>query len=158
VSHLSLKLSYRITETSFRRDVADSVKKVYGLDIGKGYIYRVLTLFKSKGSWVGPFPMVYDTGAVISLLPLRFFEMLNIEKFAPVKLTGISPEMEIPARLVRTTLKFVDLKGLESPEIEAWIAIAERDNVPLIIGLKSIAETHDFTVNFRYKSFTLTFY
>ena len=69
MSHLSLKLSYRITETSFRRDVADSVKKVYGLDIGKGYIYRVLTLFKSKGSWVGPFPMVYDTGAVISLLP-----------------------------------------------------------------------------------------
>jgi len=84
--------------------------------------------------------------------------MLNLEKFAPVKLTGISPEMEISARLVRTTLKFVDLKGLESPEIEAWIAIAERDNVPLIIGLKSIAETHDFTVNFRYKSFTLTFY
>jgi hypothetical protein len=32
---LSLKLSYRITETSFRREVVDSVKKVHGLDVGK---------------------------------------------------------------------------------------------------------------------------
>ena len=158
MSPLSSKLSYRITETSFRRDISDSVKKVYGLDIGKGYLYRVLTLFKSKDFWIGPFPMVYDTGAVISLLPLRFFKMLNLEKFAPVKLTGISPEMEIPARLMRTNLKFVDLKGLESPEIEAWGAIAEREDVPLIIGLKSIAETHEFTVNFRERSFSLTFY
>jgi hypothetical protein len=155
---LSLKLSYGITETSFRKEVVNSVKKVYGLDIGKGYLYRVLTLFKSKHLWIGPFPMVYDTGAVVSLLPLRFFRMLDVERFAPVKLMGISPEMEIPARLVRATLKFVDLKGLESPEIEAWVAIAEREDVPLIIGLKSIAETHDFTVNFRDRTFTLSFY
>jgi len=158
VSHLSLKLSYKITETSFRREVVDSVKKVYGLDIGKGYLYRVLTLFKSRDFWIGPFPMVYDTGAVISLLPLRFFKILNLEKFASVKLTGISPEMEIPARLVRATLRFIDLKGLKSPEIEAWVAIAEREDVPLIIGLKNIAETHEFTVNFRDRSFSLTFY
>jgi len=59
---------------------------------------------------------------------------------------------------VRTNLKFVDLKGLESPEIEAWVAIAEREDVPSIIGLKSIAETHDFTVNFREGSFSLVFY
>ena len=56
MSPLSLKLSYRITETSFRREVADSVKKVYGLDIGKGYLYRALTLFKSEDFWIGPFP------------------------------------------------------------------------------------------------------
>ena len=84
--------------------------------------------------------MVYDTGAVVSLLPFRFFDMLSLKKFAPVKLTGISPEMEIAARLVRATLKFIDLKGLESPEIEAWVAIAEREEVSLIIGLKSIAK------------------
>jgi len=155
---LSLRLSYRITEASFRREVINSVRRVYGLEIGKGYIYRILVLLKSKGFWIGPFPMVYDTGAVVSLLPFRFFEVLHIEKFAPVKLTGISPEMETSARLVRAFLKFIDVKGLESPEIEAWIAIAEREDVPLIIGLKSIAETHDFIVNFRNKTFTLDFY
>lgn len=88
--------------------------------------------------------MIYDTGAVMSLLPSRFYEMLNIEKYAPIKLVGIPPEAEVAARLSRITLKFLDAKGLESPEIESWVAIAERDDVPLIIGLKSIAETHDF--------------
>jgi len=158
VNPLSLRLEYRITEASFRPEVSESVRKVYGLEIGKGYIYRTLVLFKSKGFWIGPFPMVYDTGAVVSLLPFRFFKMLQLEKFAPVKLTGITSEMEISARLVRATLKFMDLKGIESPEIEAWIAIAEREDVPLIIGLKSIAETHEFKVNFRNKTFNLNFY
>lgn len=62
---------------------------------------------------MGPFHIIYYTGAVVSLL---------------------------------------DPEGLESPEIEACIAIAEREDVPLIMGLKSIAETHDFIVNFRNKT------
>jgi hypothetical protein len=155
---LSSRLTYRITEASFRPEIADSVRKVYGVEISKGYLYRVFVSFKSRSFWIGPFPMVYDTGAAFSLLPFRFFEMLHVEKFAPIKLVGILPEMEIQARLTKSTLKFIDAKGVESPEIEAWIAIAEREDVPLIIGLKSIAETHDFTVNFRDRTFTLSFY
>lgn len=155
---MSSRLTYRITESAFRPEVVRSVREVFGLDIGGGYIYSVLVSFKSKGFWAGPFHMVYDTGAVVSLLPLRFFKMPDMKRFTPVRLTGISPEVEIPARLVRTTLKFIDLKGLESPEIEAWVAIAEREDVPLILGLKSIAETHDFMVNFRERTFTLSFY
>lgn len=158
VNRLSLKLTYRITEASFKPEVVDNVRKVFGLEMGKSYIYTVLASLKSRGFWIGPFHMVYDTGAAISLLPLRFFNMLHLEKFVPIKLTGISPEMEIPARLVRATLKFMDSKGSESPEIEAWMAIAEREDVPLVIGLKSIAETHNFMVNFKEKTFTLEFY
>lgn len=114
-----MKLSYKVTEVSFRGEVVDSVKRVFGLDIGKGHLYRILTLFKSRDFWIGPFPMVYDTGAAVSPLPFRFFKMLNVERFTPLKLTRISPEMEIPARLIRAILKFIDLRGLESPEIEA---------------------------------------
>jgi len=155
---LSSRLIYRITEASFRPEIADSVRKVYGIEIGKGYLYRVFISFKSRSFWIGPFPMVYDTGAAFSLLPFRFFEMLHVERFAPIKLMGVLPEMEIQARLVRATLKFIDVRGVESPEIEAWMAIAEREDVPLIIGLKSIAETHEFKVNFRERTFTLSFY
>jgi hypothetical protein len=70
---LSLWLKYRITEVSFRPEIADSVRKVYGVEIGKSYLYRVLALFKSRDFWIGPLPMVYDTGAAVSLLPFRFF-------------------------------------------------------------------------------------
>lgn len=68
------------------------------------------------------------------------------------------PEIEVSAKLVRATLKFIDLEGVESPGIESWMAIADRDDVPLIIGLKGVAETHDFIVNFKNKTFTLDFY
>ncbi len=158
VNRLYSKLTYRIAETEFKSEVASSVRKVYGLDIGKGYVYSVSVSFKGKKGWTDPFWMVYDTGAVISLLPLRFSEILGIERYAQIKLTGISPEMEIPARLTRTTLKFTDLKGKESPEIKRWVAIAERKNVPLIIGLKSIADKHNFIVNTKEKRFYLEFY
>lgn len=152
------KLAYRIAETEFKPEVVSSVRKVYGLDIGKGYVYNVSVSFKGKDGWTDPFWMVYDTGAVVSLLPLGFSEILGVEKYASIKLTGISPEMEIPARLTRTVLKFTDLEGKESPEIESWVAIAERKNVPLIIGLKSIADKHNFIVNAREKKFYLEFY
>lgn len=105
------KLAYRIAETEFKPEVVSSVRKVYGLDIGKGYVYNVSVSFKGKDGWTDPFWMVYDTGAVVSLLPLGFSEILGVEKYASIKLTGISPEMEIPARLTRTVLKFTDLEG-----------------------------------------------
>ena len=45
MSLLSSKLSYRVTEVSFRREVVDSVKKVFGLGIGKGYYHIVTVTF-----------------------------------------------------------------------------------------------------------------
>lgn len=154
----SWKLSYGITEIEFRPNVVASVKKAFGIEIGKGYLYRVLVSFKRRGGWTEAFPMIYDTGAVVSLLPSRFFEFLGVERFAPVKLTGISPEIEVPAKLARATMKFIDVVGKESPEVEGWVAIAERRDVPLIIGLKDLADTHQLTVDTKKKVFYLEFY
>jgi len=134
------------------------VERAFGIWIGKGYLYRVLVSFRGRGGWTEAFPMIYDTGAVVSLLPSRFFEFLGVERFAPVKLTGISPEIEVPARLTRATMKFIDVVGRESPEVEGWVAIAERRDVPLIIGLKDLADTHRLTVDTKKKVLYLEFY
>lgn len=88
MNHLSLRLTYRIAETEFRPDVADAVRQVYGIELGNGYVYNVLTSFRVNKGWTSPFWMIYDTGAVISLLPLAFFRILRVEKYAPVKLMG----------------------------------------------------------------------
>jgi len=77
--------------------------------------------------------MIYDTGAAVSLLPLRFFDILGVRKYASIKLMGISPDIQIRARLTRAKLRFIDVKGKKSPKIEAWVAIVERNDVPLII-------------------------
>lgn len=153
-----MRLRYRILELPFRPEAVEAVRKVYGTDISKAQAYAVIASFKTKNRWTRLERMIYDTGAVVSLLPLRYFSMLGIEKFAKVKLSGILPHMEVSARLTRTTLRLHDVEGNVSPEIEAWTAIAERDDVPRIIGLKDIANTHRFIVDPRRKEFYLEFY
>jgi len=157
VSPLSSKLTYRIAEAEFQPEVVEAIREVYGLDIGKGCVYSVFVSFEAEGDWTGPFWMIYDTGAAVSLLPLRFFDILGVRKYASIKLMGISSEMEIQARLTRAKLRFIDVDGKKSPKIEAWVAIAERNDVPLIIGLKDIANKHIFSTDPKLKLFYLTF-
>ena len=78
VSLLSSKLTYKIAETEFQPEVVESVRKVYGSDIGKGFVYTVFVSFKAKDGWTDPFWMMYDTGAAVSLLPLRFLAFLEL--------------------------------------------------------------------------------
>ena len=154
---MSSKLSYKISQTEFKRGAIGSVRRVFGLELGTGYVYRVSASFRTRAGWTGPFTMIYDTGAVISLLPALFYELLGVEKSAPIKLSGISPEVEVGARLTRTSLRLQDARGRTSPGIEAWMAIAEKNNVPLILGLKDVSDTHDFRVDARKRMFYLDF-
>jgi hypothetical protein len=62
-------LSYRITETSFRREVVDSVKKVYGIEYRKGLSLQSPNIVQVQRFLDRTFPIVYDTGTVISFLP-----------------------------------------------------------------------------------------
>jgi len=158
VSRLSSsKLTYKIAETEFQPEVVEAVRKAYGLDIGKGCIYSVFVSFKARAGWTDPFWMIYDTGAAVSLLPLRFFDILRVRRYASIKLMGISPDIEIWARLTRARLRFINAEGKMSPEVEAWVAIAERNDVPLIIGLKDVADKHSFSTDPKREQFYLTF-
>lgn len=154
---MSSTLAYNISLTEFRRDVAESVKRVYGLDIGRGYVYNVFASFKTKTAWTNPIIMIYDTGAVVSLLPGRFQQILGVERSAPIKLSGISPEIEVGAKLTRAELRLHDESGKTSRGFKAWVAIAEKDNVPAILGLKDVSDTHDFRVDSKRKMFYLDF-
>jgi hypothetical protein len=155
---LSSTLSYEISQTEFRREAAESARKIFGLELGKGYVYSVSASFKTESGWTGPFSMIYDTGAVISLVPVLFQDLLKVERFVPIKLSGISPDAEVGAKLTRTTLRLSDTQGRTSPKIEAWIAIADKNNVPLILGLKDISDTHNFRVDSKKKMFYLDFW
>jgi hypothetical protein len=150
-------LTYEILELPFHTDTVDSVRDAFGIDLGKASIYPVYISFQTKGGWSRLHRMIYDTGAVISLLPSSYFEILGMEKYAPAKLGGVIPEMEVNVKLVRIAFRFADLKGNTSPEIEAWFAIAERDDVPRVIGLKDINLSHRLSVNARAGNFTLQF-
>jgi hypothetical protein len=156
-SHSSSTLSYKVYQPEFRQEIVESVKRLYDLDIGKAYVYRVLVSFRTKTGWTDSFTLIYDTGAVVSLLPAMFYNLLRVEKSAPIKLSGIAPEVEVKARLTRASLRLHDAQGKTSPALEAWVAIADGDNVPLILGLKDVSDTHDFRVDSKKKMFYLDF-
>lgn len=150
-------LTYEILELPFNRQTAESVNDVFNVDLGKASIYPVYISFKTKNGWTRLHRMIYDTGAVISLLPSSYYTILDIRKSAPAKLGGVTPETEVKVRLARLKFRFVDLDGNNSPEVEAWFAIAERDDVPRIIGLKDISPTHKLVVDAKSGVFSLEF-
>jgi len=150
-------LTYEILELPFNRDTVQSVKNVFGKDLGNGSVYPVQISFKTKNGWTRLHRMIYDTGAVISLLPASYYNLLGIQKHASAKLGGVTPETEVGVRLARVTFRFADLNGNSSPEIEAWFAIAERDDVPRVIGLKDINATHKLVVDGKNGVFSLEF-
>jgi len=156
-SHSSSTLTYSVFQPEFRAEIVQSVRRVYGLDIGKASVYRVLVSFRARTGWTNPFTLIYDTGAVVSLLPAMFHDLLQVEKSASIKLAGIAPGVQVSARLTRTSLRLHDPRGKTSPTMDAWVAIAEKDNVPLILGLKDVSDRHNFRVDGRRKTFYLDF-
>jgi hypothetical protein len=150
-------LTYEILELPFHKDTVESVRNAYGTDLGKARIYPVYISFKTSDGWSKLHRMIYDTGAVISLLPSSYLSLLGVKKYATAKLGGITPETEVRVRLARVVFRFVDLNRNTSPEIQAWFAIAERDDVPRIIGLKDISLTHKLVVDGKRGLFDLEF-
>ncbi len=50
------------------------------------------------------------------------------------------------------------IRCLSARVTEAWVGIAEKDNVPLILGLKDISDKHNFRVDGKRKTFYLDFW
>lgn len=155
--NLLSSLTYEILELPFNRDTTQSISNVFGVNLGKAHLYPVYISFKTKNGWSRLHRMIYDTGAVISLLPVSYYNLLGIQKHAPAKLGGITPETEVRARLAKVTFRFIDMNNNASPEIQAWFAIAERDDVPRVIGLKDINTTHKLIVDGKSGIFSLEF-
>jgi len=152
-----LSLTYDILELPFNKETVESVRDNFGSDIGKASVYPVYISLKTSYGWTGPQRMIYDTGAVISILPFSYYDILGLEKYAKARLTGVDPQSHIYVRMVKVGFKFVDLQGKASDEFQAWFGIAERDDVPRIIGLKDVNLTHKFSVDAKNGIFRLEF-
>ena len=101
--------------------------------------------------------MIYDTGATVTLLPARYADTLRIRNSVPIVLGGIVPAARLTASLTRVTLRLEDVDGQTSPEIVASVAIAERDDVPPVLGMKDISPTHELAISPKEGKFYLEF-
>lgn len=101
---------------------------------------------------------VFDTGAGISLLPRYESREIGVERCVPHKLTGISKREEclVPVKISRVKSRLIDSQGSLSPEFELWVAFAERDDVPSILGMKDIINSFKLETDPEEKKLYLT--
>lgn len=145
---MSSRLAFPFEETRMAPNIADLIRKEFGIDFSFITSIPVLVQFLRKdGSW-HTIEAIFDTGAGISLLPKNEEKEIGVTRYVAHKLSGISRKEEclVPARISRVKSRLLDSYGSKSPEFELWVAFAERDDVPTILGMK------DMINNFRFES------
>jgi len=146
---LSSKLSFPFEKTLPSSDFTDRIYEEFKTEFGLLPSVPVLARFKKPdGSWTKRLVMIFDTGATISLLPKSIGVQLSVQRYVSHRLIGIAKrkECEIPVKIARAVMKIEDAYGNTSPELQVWVAIAERDDVPTVLGMKGIMD------NFRFEA------
>lgn len=154
---MSYRLVFPFEESRISPKIAEEIKKELNLDFGFVTSIPVLARFlKADGTW-RTVEMVFDTGAGISLLPRYVVEEIGVKKYVNHKLSGISKREEclIPVKISKVRTKLIDSKGNMSPEFEIWVAFADRDDVPSVLGMKDIIDNFRFTSNIKEKTLYL---
>jgi len=153
---LSSKLFFPFKETTVRPELARKICEAFGLEFNHITSIPVTTLFKKhEGTWTTGINMTFDTGAGISLLPNYLYDELSVQNYVPHQVAGISREMLVNVRISRATAKLIDLHGTSSPEFDLWVAFADRDDVPSLLGMKDVVNKVKFELNPKEKTLSL---
>ena len=93
--------------------------------------------------------MRMDTGADLSLIPRSLGRELRLKNGIEHSLTGIAMRKEciIPAQIFEVKARLEDEYGHVSKEFKMWTACAEREEVPLVFGMKSALDHFITEVN-----------
>lgn len=144
---MSFKLVFPFEKTPPRKDFADRVFGEFKTDFGFLTSIPLFARFeKPDGTWTRRIYMVFDTGASISLVPQYIGSELSVQSYVPHELMGIAKRTEctIPVKISQVTMKIEDAYGNVSPEFAVWVAIADRDDVPTVLGMKGVINNFSF--------------
>lgn len=157
MNSLQSKLSCKIVEPEISSSIANNYRAVFGEDIGKFPRYQIYASIKGPESWTENRIFKYDTGSTLTLVPKNYFNLLSPEKFSEGEVHGIFREKPLSVKIIKTNIILTDNKGIISPKIEARVAIGNRNDIPLLLGMKDLANSHIFKVDPYKKKFYLSF-
>jgi len=122
---------------------------------GKGYVIRLMSsvVFSGKKGWIGPYSAIVDTGAHISVIPRRIWSSSDTTVLSDHSMSGIVPidECSIPVLVGEIDAMLID-EISHTKKIRMISYFALTDEIPLIIGFKTLLE--EFEVCFNYKKDT----
>lgn len=107
-------------------------------------------MFRGKSEWIGPYSAIVDTGAHISVIPRRIWSKSDVKIFADHEMRGIVPinECSIPVIVGEIDAMVVDEKD-NTKEISVLCYFALTDEIPLILGFKTLLEEFECCFNYR---------
>ena len=134
------------------------IRTQLGIDLGRSLtIEGAIQLIRPDQSVTRIFRGKIDTGAYMSLLPTEAFEELQPSRFVRYELFGIQriPECAVECAISRCTFYLVDSEGNKTSKLTNWIAFALKDDVPVLIGMKGILDSFDYSASTRKRVFQL---
>lgn len=106
-------------------------------------------IFKSK--------IIFDTGAVITLLPGAILKHLGDIKTVPHTMWGIieKEECRIIVDLCRVSIHLIDTFGKTSSPINIMVGFSREPNTPALLGMKGLLATHDYQFDHKKNIFSI---
>ena len=106
-------------------------------------------IFKSK--------IIFDTGAVITLLPGAILKHLGDIKTVPHTMWGIIEKVEcrIIVDLCRVSIQLIDSFNKTSSPINILVGFSRDSKTPALLGMKGILATHNYQFDHEKNIFSI---
>ncbi|MFQ6062810.1 MAG: hypothetical protein ACE5KT_02130 [Methanosarcinales archaeon] len=148
---MSFELIYSFKKRKASEKLHISTTEKFCIGLSHFYSVNVTARFqKSDGTYLEPKRLLFDTGASITLLTSDMLELLGIKEYVPYLMSGVikDKKCKLPVNICRVTMKLEDEFGNVSPSFDLWAAIADRENVPLLLGMADII--NQFNIEIKY--------
>ncbi|MFQ5813730.1 MAG: hypothetical protein ACE5I2_11185 [Anaerolineae bacterium] len=109
-----------------------------------------VTFKASKLGYTEVYPAIVDTGAPISLIPMRIWQQCEVRRIRDSVIRGVVPheECSLPVTLAEVTCRLLDQEG-QTNDLMIKAHLASTNAVPLIIGFRDLLEHMNLYANCR---------
>jgi len=148
---LSSELILPLKRARIRGELEEKIKAKFKVSYGS-FLYPIadVRFLRGDGNWHERLVRLrLNTGSSITLLTKGLCEELKLREYVAHWVMGIVPEeiCKLPVKIFKTQARIEDLRGNISKDFEVWIACSQRNDTPLILGIKEIFQNFKLEVD-----------
>lgn len=137
-------LEFPLRKISKNNRVGNALKSALDESLSDSYTIEIPISFSMNGNeWTNEYVCKVDSGAYMTLLPNSAFQLLKPTKWIPYQLYGVvnTPECQINCKIAKLKAKLKSPEKIESAPFDLWVAFADSENIPLLIGMLGILDS-----------------
>ena len=153
-------LEFPLRKISKNNRVGNALKSALNEILPDSYSVEIpITLSIDGNYWTNEYICKVDSGAYMTILPQSAFQVLKKTKWIPYQLYGVlnTPECQINCKIASVKAKIKSPDNTESPSFDLWVAFAESENIPLLLGMLGILDRFKSNLNPKQKTWSIEF-